>query len=132
MPEPVATTVATLVSATIIVPAITAFGIPLGLRADLMIAGFSGGLVSIILLATVPSSGDTWRALLNDTGRRMAVVFASSLTAGYLTPLAMLIANVPEPLLLGSAFVVGGGAQHVLAGLIRRFVPPSLPAGEGA
>jgi hypothetical protein len=52
--------------------------------------------------------------------RRIAVAFASSLTAGYLTPLAMLFAQVPEALLLGAAFAVGGGAQQVLMFAIRR------------
>lgn len=134
MPEPASTTATTtFVAANVTVTALTAFGIPLGLRADLMVAGFSGGLVAIILLATVPSSGDTWRSLLRDTTRRMAVVLASSLTAGYLTPLmAMLITNVPEPLLLSSAFVVGGGAQHVFGGLIQRFAARARGvAGEG-
>ena len=93
---------------------------PLGLRADLLIAGFAGSLVAIILLNTVPSAGDTWQQLLRLTLRRMAVACASSLTAGYLTPLVMLLANMPEALLLGSAFAVGGGAQRVLLFAIQR------------
>ena len=108
-------------AATLAVPVLTAFGVSLGLRADLLVAGFSGSLVAIILLNTVPSTGDTWRELIRATRRRMSVACASSLTAGYLTPLAMLLANgLPEPLLLGCAFAVGGGAQQVLMFAIRR------------
>lgn len=133
MPDPASTTaVATLTAGTVTVPVLTAFGVPLGLRPDLLVAGFAGSLVAIVLLNAVPSSGDTWRNLVRTTVRRMAVALASSLTAGYLTPLAMLLATVPEPLLLGSAFAVGGGAQQVLMFAIRRFsgvaAPPSPPA----
>lgn len=97
MPEPTSTaagiaTVAAYAGAT---SAITAFGVPLGLRADLLIAGFAGSLVAIILLNTVPGTGDTWQQLARTTWRRMAVACASSLTAGYLTPLAMLVAQLP-------------------------------------
>lgn len=131
MPEPTTTAVATVIAAAATSTAITAFGVPLGLRADLLIAGFAGSLVAIILLNTVPSSGDTWQHLLRTTLRRMAFACASSLTAGYLTPLAMLVAQLPQALLLGSAFAVGGGAQQVLLFSIRRLSgnppPPSSP-----
>ena len=132
MPEPTSTaagiaTVAVYAGAT---SAITAFGVPLGLRADLLIAWFAGSLVAIILLNTVPGTGDTWQQLARTTWRRLAVACASSLTAGYLTPLAMLVAQLPEALLLGGAFAVGGGAQQVLAGVIRRLSGP--PASQGA
>jgi len=120
MPEPTSTAAATLAAAAATIPMISAFGVPLGLRADLLIAGFAGSLVAIILLNSVPSTGDTWRELVRATVRRMMVAFASSLTAGYLTPLAMLVAALPESLLLGAAFAVGGGAQQVLMFAIRR------------
>lgn len=120
MAEPASTAVATLAAASIVVPALTAFGVPLGLRPDLLVAGFSGSIVAIILLNSVPSTGDTWRELLRTTVRRIAVAVASSLTAGYLAPLALLVANLPESLLLGTAFAVGGGAQNVLMATIRR------------
>ena len=134
MPEPTSTAagIATVAVAAASTSAITAFGVPLGLRADLLIAGFAGSLVAIILLNAVPGSIDSWRELLRTTLRRMAVACASSLTAGYLTPLAMLVAQLPESLLLGGAFAVGGGAQQVLMFAIKRLsggptVPP--PAG---
>ncbi|WOI43794.1 hypothetical protein [Acidovorax sp. BLS4] len=134
MAEPTSTTaaVATVATAALSTSALTAFGVPLGLRVDLLIAGFAGSLVAIILLDAVPGSSDTWRELLRTTCRRIAVAVASSLTAGYLTPLAMLIAAVPESLLLGSAFAVGGGAQQVLMFAIRRLsgqagTPPAPP-----
>lgn len=121
MTEPIATATATFLAATAAVPVITAFGVPLGLRADFLIAGFSGSVVAMVLLNTVPSSGDTWRELMRTTLRRMCVALASSLTAGYLTPLALLIAALPPSLVLGAAFAVGGGAQQVLTFVIRRF-----------
>lgn len=131
MPEPTSTTVAavTYVAAGLTVPVITAFGIPLGLRADVLIAGFFGSLVAIILLNSVPSEGDTWQHLVRTTLKRMFVAVASSVTAGYLTPLALLLANLPDPLYLCAAFGVGGGAQHVLRILIAKF--GALPASAG-
>lgn len=122
MPEPTssAAAAATVAVAAASTSAISVLGISLGLRADLLIAGFAGSLVAIILLNAVPGSADTWRELLRTTLRRMAVACASSLTAGYLTPLAMLVAQLPEALLLGGAFAVGGGAQQVLLFAIKR------------
>lgn len=122
MTEPTSATVAvaTYAAAGISVPMLTAFGVPLGLRADVLIAGFFGGLVAIILLNSVPSEGDTWQHLVSTTFERMFVAIASSLTAGYLTPLALLMANFPDSLLLSVAFGVGGAAQRVFARLISK------------
>lgn len=131
MPEPTTTAAVTLVSATAAVPVLTAFGVPLGLRADLLIAGFAGSLVAIILLNTVPSSGDTWQNLIRTTLRRMFVALASSLTAGYITPLALLVAALPDSLVLGAAFAVGAGAQKVLMFLIRRLSGAVQPPAQG-
>lgn len=128
MAEPATTAVATLAAATAAVPLLTIFGVPLGLRADLLIAGFAGSLVAIVLLNSVPAEGDTFAHLCRTTLRRMFVALASSLTAGYLTPLAMLIATLPDSLVLGGAFAVGGGAQHVLTFLIRRLSGAPAPA----
>ncbi len=133
MPEPATTTTAvTLAAGSIAVPALTVAGIPLGLRPEILIAGFSGALVAIILLNSVPSSGDTWLELLRTTLRRMAFAVASSLTAGYLAPLIMLIGQLPDAAQLGSAFAVGGGAQRVLLAVLRRIVPPEPSRKEGA
>lgn len=123
MPEPTSTTtasVATLAAAGVSMPIITVLGVPLGLRADLLIAGFFGSLVAIILLNSVPGVGDTWQQLLRTTMRRMMVAVASSVTAGYLTPLSLLVASLPDALVLSAAFAVGGGAQQVLMFAIRR------------
>jgi len=121
MPEPTTTTAtATLIATAVTVPALTAFGIPLGLRPDLLLAGFNGAIVAIILLDTVPGASDTWRELVRLSFRRMAVAFASSLTAGYATPLVAALFT-SDPALLSTAFVVGAGAQAALVSLIKRF-----------
>lgn len=133
MPEPTTATVAMVTVATGAGTSamISAFGVSLGLRVDVLIAGFAGALVAIILLNAVPGSGDTWRELLRTTLRRMAVAFASSLTAGYLAPLALLVAQLPESLLLGGAFAVGGGAQQVLTFAIKRISGQAAAASAG-
>lgn len=124
MPEPTSTTAAaTLISAPAAVSVLTAFGVNLGLRPDVLVAGFAGALVAIILLGSVPSEGDTWQHLLRTTIKRMAVSLASSLTAGYCTPVVMLAVSMPDPLLLGAAFGIGAGAQRVLRNAIDRVSP---------
>jgi hypothetical protein len=130
MPEPTSTAAGllTVATATATSSVITAFGVSLGLRVDVLIAGFAGALVAIILLNAVPGGSDTWRELLRTTLRRMFVAFASSLTAGYLAPLALLAAQLPDSLLLGGAFAVGGGAQQVLVFAIRRISGQAQPA----
>ena len=56
MPEPTTTTaVVTLAAGSIAVPALTVAGIPLGLRPDILLAGFAGSLVAIVLLNSVPT-----------------------------------------------------------------------------
>jgi hypothetical protein len=131
MAEPTSTALAaaTFVATSVSLPVLTVLGIPLGLRIDLLIAGFFGSLVAIILLNSVPSTGDTWRELIRTTLRRMFVAAASSLTAGYLTPLVLLMANLPEPLVIGVAFAVGGGAQQVLMSAILRIRGPQPQPG---
>lgn len=131
MPEPTISATATIVSGAVVVPALTAFGVPLGLRPDLLIAGFSGALVAIVLLDAVPSSGDTWRELIRTTNRRIWVACASSVTAGYLTPLLLVIAALPDPLLLSFSFVVGAGAQKLLRKVIDRYAAKAGAAEEG-
>ena len=128
MPEPTTTSIATLATASVAVPAVTAFGVSLGFRPDVLVAGFGGSLVAIILLNTVPSEGDTWLHLVRSSARRMAVASASSITAGYLTPLALLLANVPEPLLLSMAFVIGAFAQRAMVSIAKRVLPVDPPA----
>ena len=127
--EPTTSAAVTLSGAAVSASAITAFGVPLGLRADVLLAGFFGSLVAIILLNTVPGAADTWRELLRTSVRRLAVAWASSITAGYITPLALLIAEMPQGLLLSMAFMVGAGAQRVLVAVMTRFW--AIPKQEG-
>lgn len=134
MPEPTSATTAaaaTMAAAGVSIPMLTAFGVPLGLRADLLVAGFCGSLVAITLLNSVPSTGDTWQQLLATTWRRMMVAIASSLTAGYLAPMVLLLASVPDSLMLGGSFAVGGGAQQVLMFAIRRLSGQGAQPGQG-
>jgi hypothetical protein len=122
MPEPVLSpSAAVLAASPPAVAMLTAFGVQLGLRTDVLVAGFAGALVAIVLLGSVPSEGDTWRHLVRTTGRRVGVALASSLTAGYLTPLFLLIMNMPDPMFLATAFTLGAGAQKILRGLIDRW-----------
>lgn len=129
MAEPTSTAagVATLAITAASTTAVTAFGIPLGLRADLLVAGLFGGLVAIIVLDSVPSTGDTWVEMVRTTFRRMWVAIASSVSAGYLTPLASIMWSVPEPLQLCAAFVVGAFTQRALTSVRNKFFGPDKP-----
>lgn len=138
MPEPTSTAAAavTLASAAASIPVLTVLGVPLGLRADLLIAGFAGGIAAIGLLNSVPGSDDTWREMIKLGRRRIFVAVCSALTAGYSTPLVLSFGNVSQSLLLGGAFVVGAGAQQVLAMAIRKLskpdpAAPAAPTGSG-
>ncbi len=123
MPEPTsaAASLTTLVASTVVVaPVLSVFGVPLGLQADVLLAGFLGAVAAIALLDIVPSSGDTTRELLRTSLRRIGVAVGSAVTAGYLTPLVSLFANVPSSAALAVAFVVGAGAQRLLKKVLRR------------
>lgn len=124
MAEPASTAATTLAAAVATVPMLTLFGAPLGLRPDLLLAGFSGALVGIVLLNTVPADDeDTWRAMVRTAARRMAVTLAGALSSGYVTPTVAALGGLAEPHVLGVAFAVGAGAQQILQGLIRRINP---------
>jgi hypothetical protein len=123
MAEPVTTTAAglTLASTAAALPPLAILGISLGLRPDILVAGFFGSIVAIILLNSVPAEGDTWSHMVRSTVKRLFVAAASSVTAGYLAPLAPLVITIlPDALLLGVSFVIGGGAQQILARAILR------------
>lgn len=133
--DPISPAAATIAAASAAVPALTAFGIHLGLRPDVLVAGFGGALVAIVLLNSVPSTGDTWQQLIRTTLRRMTVTLASSITAGYLTPVAvpaaMMASSLPDPIMLGTAFVIGAGAQRALVFAMSR-ATGGQQAGGGA
>lgn len=121
MAEPIPSAAVTLASQALAVPALTIAGMGLGLRADVLLAGFCGAVAAMALLNTVPGSADTVGGLLRTSLRRIAVSVGSAVTAGYTAPLLGLINNVPDPLLLSVAFVAGAGAQQILPWLIERF-----------
>ena len=120
MIEPISPAAATLGAATAAVPPLIAFGINLGLRPDMLVAGFAGALAAIVLLNTVPADGDTWYHLLRTTWRRMGVALSSALVSGYLAPLVALAIPMQDPLALGTAFAIGAGAQRALRKAIDR------------
>lgn len=101
------------------VPVLSFFGVQIGLRPDVLFAGFCGALVAIALLNSVPSTGDTWRELVRTTVRRTFVALSSSATAGYLVP--VMLEHATTTTLLASAFVVGAGAQKVLVFSLDKF-----------
>lgn len=74
-------------------------------------------------LSLVRNDAATWRELVRTSVRRMSVSCASALTAGYLTPLALLMANVPDAYLLGMAFFLGVSAQGALINIRNRLLP---------
>ena len=118
MPEPTATT-STAIAAAAAVPALTVFGESIGLAPGLLVAGALGSFVAMVLLNTVPDEG---RTLFRSVLRRMSVLFASSITAGYLTPLLLELGEHSQAVKFGIAFVTGGGAQWILLAFIKRFV----------
>ena len=120
MPEPAATALAnvTLAAQAMAVPVLTIAGISLGLRADVLLAGFSGSVAAMALLNTVPGQGDTWRELWRTSYRRVGVAAGSALFSGYATPMLALINGVPEALLLSVAFIGGAGAQSLLSRMV--------------
>lgn len=129
MPEPITPAAATLLAAGAAVPVLTVFGVTLGLRADVLLAGFSGAVAAMTLLNTVPSTGDTARELLRTSFKRIGVAIGSAVTAGYTAPLVSLINGVPLPMILSVAFVVGAGAMQLLPWLIERFGKGSTSTG---
>lgn len=122
MAEPSTTTAAvTIVAASASINVLTLFGINVGLRPDVLVAGFCGSIVAIVLLNSVPAAGDTWMHMIEATVRRMFVTIASSLTAGYLTPTVLAMVQPSDSSLLSAAFVVGCGAQQALMSVIKKW-----------
>ena len=129
MPEPTTAASMTLAASAVAVPMLTFLGVPLGLRVDELLAGFAGAVAAMALLNSVPSTGDSLRELLRTSFKRASVALSSGLVAGYLTPLANHVLNLPQHD-LAVAFVVGAGAQQALRWFINRFFPK--PAEGGA
>jgi len=100
------------------VPVLSAFGVPLGISPDVLIAGFAGSLAAMVLLNSVPSRGTGVAAVVVTTLRRVMVAIVSSLMAAYLArPIAVdMSLSTGWSLLL--AFAVGAGAQPILEGVV--------------
>lgn len=120
MAEPTTTTAAALfIGSAAAVPMLTLFGMPLGLRADELLAGFAGALAAMVLLDSVPSTGDSLRELVRTTIRRVGVAVASAVLAGYCVPLIAALLGVPTAVELGLSFLLGGGAQRLFRAAIE-------------
>jgi hypothetical protein len=137
MPEPtstVAAATASIATSAVAVPVLAIFGVSLGIRADMLLAGFAGGIAAIAFLNAVPSTGDTWRELLRTTGKRVGFCIASAVFAAYTAPLLALLngAGTRDEVVLGVAFVAGSGASLFLPWLIARLKgeKPGKPEGE--
>ena len=136
MAEPTTTTaaaVAVYAASAAAVPMLTLAGVPLGLRADELLAGFAGAVAAMALLDSVPATGDTARELVRTTLRRVMVAVASALTAGYTVPVMDALLNLPSAAELSVCFLTGGAAQRVLRGLLARAARAAdgAAAGEG-
>ena len=120
-PTTTAAAVATLSGGALAVPALSLLGMPLGLRLDVLVAGFAGALCAIALLNSVPPTGDTLRALLETSVKRLFVATTSSLFAGYTTPLMLVAFTLPDSVILSAAFIAGAFAQKGLVFFLKRF-----------
>jgi hypothetical protein len=60
MPEPLTAATGTLILTGAAVPMLTIAGVSLGVRADILLAGFLGAVAALALLNTVPAKDDTW------------------------------------------------------------------------
>lgn len=137
MPEPTAAAASTAViagaavvpmlhEAAHFVPQIVINGFALGLRADVLLAGFAGSVAALAFFNAVPATGDTLGQLARTTLRRMWFCLASSLTAGYIAPLVLLLEGerlrIPDSLLVCAGFLVGVTAQRYLGKLKRKLL----------
>lgn len=123
MPEPISTTGTTAVAANLIVAAsVTVFGVQLDIDPALLIAGLFGAIAGILLLNSVPSTGDTWRELLRTAWRRLGVVAASSVVAASGAPVAvgLVVAAPTTQTHWFAALVIGMFLQSVAPVLLER------------
>ena len=135
MPEPTSTasiTAAAAVAGAIPAGIIVIFGVSLGLRVDVLVAGFSGALCALALLpngeaAAAPADNlfDFVRAGL----QRLMRSLASSLVAGYTAMPATHLIGAPFPSALdfvagpgtlAMACIIGAGSQTLLPLTIDR------------
>lgn len=124
MAEPTTATATSLALQTAAIPVLAIFGIPLGLRADLLLAGFFGAVAAMTLLNSVPSAGDTFRDMLATSLRRIGVCIGSSVCSGYMVPLFISMGDIKMVGLdLAVAFVLGAGAQQILRATINKWGP---------
>ena len=102
-------------------PVLELFGVPLGLRVDQLLAGFFGSLSAMVLLNSVPSTGDTIAELVRTSMRRIMVSVTSAVTAGYLVPLTVAVLDLKtQGLDLAIAYAIGAAAQKILRATAER------------
>lgn len=100
---------------------LTIFGISLGLRPDVLVAGMLGAVASIFLLNSVPMVGEGVWARISNALQRFFVVISSAGTSGYLAPLITSLIPMNQSWLMGTAFIVGAGARIMLQRFIQRY-----------
>ena len=128
MAEPATTTASAAIGAAVpalAVPLVTFLGINTGLRPELLLAGFFGGLVAISARDSVPGATDTLRTLLATSLQRLFAMVCSALIAAYLAPIsAPLMSWLPpglaESALLAVAFGFGASGQRLLRKFLTR------------
>lgn len=115
---------------------VTFLGVQLGVSPGFLVAGLVGALAGLMLLNTVPSSGDTFAELAKTTWRRLGVVVASAGMAGYMAPLIGRWLGTQTQTEFGAvAAAIGFCAQGVAPIALERvkaWVRPAGKTGEGA
>lgn len=109
----------TLISSVAIV-GVTILGIPLGIRVDLLCAGFFGSLSAQVLL---PPTRVELVGVINNLVhfcRKVFAALASCVTAAYLAPIIAIMIHMPETVLVAIAFLIGASANSVLTLLITK------------
>lgn len=132
---PAAAIAANIVGAAVAVPVLTMFGVPLGLEANVLIAGLVGAIAAIVLLDSVPGSTDTLSELLRTTLKRITVAALSALIAGYAAPvIGPLFSSGTQlvPVTLLASLVVGASAQQSLRLAIDWLQSKAKRSAEGA
>ncbi len=117
--EPISTTAGiTFASGAATATAVQLLGVTLGLRPDLLFAGFIGVICAIFFLNAEPRSEDTFADLLKTSLRRLLLIVVSVLAACFIAPVVpsfVTLSGGAETIVeRASAFIVGCFLQALL------------------